>query len=45
MFKGVMGDFQKGKVGNSLKRKKEPAESGPEMDPRGATKAAEWAQQ
>ena len=41
MFKGVMGDLQKGTVGKSLKRKEERAESGPEMDPRGATKAAE----
>ena len=30
-----MGDLQKGKVGKSLKRKEERAESGPEMDPRG----------
>ena len=39
MFKGVMGNLQKGKVGESLKRKEEQAESGPEMDPVGATKA------
>ena len=39
MFKGVMEDLQKGKVGKSLKRKEEQAESGPEMDPEGATKA------